>query len=1062
MRPCKVMHNDPHLAALQARVVELEQLLQQYQQATPTPVPLTPARTDQQARIFADITLKVRESLQLDEILHTTVTEIQQFLRADRVIMYQIPSHGVGHVVAEAVVPNMLPLLGLDIMDSCFTSQYIDRYRQGRVRAIDDIDTSDIQPCHAEMLKQFAVRANLVVPILIGHSPEADRASHDDHPRLWGLLIAHQCYTPRQWLASEVELMVQLANQVGIAIGRAELVEALRKSEESRRLALEFSNIGSWDWDMVTGQVLWNNHHFRMLGYELGEVRPSYELWRDRIHPADRAEVEQLITEALMGHRDFNVEYRVVHPDGSVHWLVGRGRGVYDDKNLPIRMVGVTLDITSRKRAQLALQQLNEQLDQRIQERTAQLHQLTLELQAEIDERRQVEAALRHSEERFRLLFDSSPMGKALVSLDKQFLMVNSTFCQLTGYSHAELMGMTVTEITYRDDRHLEQDAINRLLQGTDTIVKFEKRYITKQGNLLWVTITETLFKETDGSPLHFLRAIEDISDRKQQELANQQQADRDRLLYTITQRIRQTLDLEDILQTAVDEVQETFQADRVLIFRMQPNATNLVIKETVRPGYPSCIAMAWTEEQFLPDCYDYYRQGKPRIVADVFHDQWSDCIADFMRQMQVQSKIVAPITQTQEDGSIKIWGLLIVHACAELRQWQPQEADFLQQIADQLAIAIQQANLYHQAQQELQERQQAEQALRDSEARYRAIVEDQTELITRYLPDTSLTFVNPAFCRYFGGTPADFLHRSFLSLIPPEEHNQVRQTVQALLNGEPVIIAEHRVVLPTGEVRWQQWTDRAIFNDQGELVELQGVGRDITDRKRAEDSIRASLREKEVLLKEVHHRVKNNLQMVSSLLSLQAGIVQNDQVTAAFVESQRRIKVMALVHEKLYRSENLDQIDFADYVQELVYDLFQSYMGGFSDIALDVDIDRVNFSVDTAVTCGLIINELVSNAVKYAFPHGRAGTITVQFTRLCPESSNSVVDEYLSSPPSNSLRTLQYRLVVGDDGVGIPETIDIYNTESLGLQLVCALTQELAGVINLDRNRGTRFTICF
>ncbi|MCS6812364.1 MAG: PAS domain S-box protein [Cyanobacteria bacterium] len=1061
MRPHKAMQSDHRLAALQARVVELEQLLQQYQQATLAQVPSTPARTDQQARIFADITLKVRESLRLDEILNTTVTEIQQFLQADRVVMYQIPPHGVGHVVAEAVVPNIPPMVGLDIMDSCFTAQYVDRYRQGRVRTIDDIDHSDIQPCHAEMLKQFAVRANLVVPILIGHSPDADRSSPNNYPRLWGLLIAHQCQ-PRQWLVSEVELMVQLANQVGIALGRAELVEALRKSEESRRLALEFSNTGSWDWNMATGQVLWNNHHFRMLGYEVGEVKPSYEVWRDRIHPADRAEVEQLITEALANHRDFDTEYRVVHPDGSVHWLVGRGRGVYDEENLPIRMVGVTLDITPRKRAQLALQQLNEQLDQRIQERTAQLHQLTLELQAEIEERRQVEAALRHSEEKFRLLFDSSPVGKALFSLDKRFLMVNSTFCQLTGYSHEELMGMSVTQITYHDDRSLEQDAIDRLLQGTDTIVKFEKRYITKQGDLLWVNITETLFKAADGSPQHFLRAIEDISDRKQQELAAQQQADRDHLLYTITQRIRQTLDLDDILQTAVDEVKETFQADRVLIFRMQPNRTNVVLKETVQPGYPSCIAMGWAEEQFLPECYNYYLQGKPRIVANVLQDEWSGCIADFMGEMRVQSKIVAPITQTQEDGSTGIWGLLIVHACAELRQWQPHEADFLQQIADQLAIAIQQANLYQQAQQELQERQQAEQALRDSEARYRAIVEDQTELITRYLPDTTLTFVNPAYCRYFGGTPEGFLRKPFLSLIPEEEHHQVHQTIQALLSGESVVTTEHRVVLPTGEIRWQQWTDRAIFNDRGELVELQGVGRDITDRKQAEDSIRASLREKEVLLKEVHHRVKNNLQMVSSLLSLQAGIVQNDQVTEAFVESQRRIKVMALVHEKLYRSENLDQIDFADYVQELVYDLFQSYMGGSSDIALDVNIARVNFSVDTAVTCGLIINELVSNAVKYAFPQGRTGTITVHFTRLHPESSDSVVDEYLSNTPDDSPRTLQYRLVVGDNGVGIPETVDIRNTESLGLQLVCALTQELAGVIELDRSTGTRFTICF
>jgi two-component sensor histidine kinase len=289
-----------------------------------------------------------------------------------------------------------------------------------------------------------------------------------------------------------------------------------------------------------------------------------------------------------------------------------------------------------------------------------------------------------------------------------------------------------------------------------------------------------------------------------------------------------------------------------------------------------------------------------------------------------------------------------------------------------------------------------------------------------------------------------------------------VLQSIQAILNGTPFVMNEHRAVLPNGEIRWQQWTDRAIFNHQGELIEIQGVGRDVTDRKQAEDSLRASLREKEVLLKEVHHRVKNNLQMVSSLLSLQSGITQSDELTGAFTESQRRIKVMALVHEKLYRSENLDQIDFSDYVQELVYDLFQSYTSAASEITLTMDIARVDFNVDTAVTCGLIINELVSNAVKYAFPDGHSGTISISFIVIDRELSRQTIDNDLSIFSYNPPSGMQYRLVVGDSGVGIPGEIDYRNTESLGLQLVCALTQELDGIVELDRSAGTKFTIWF
>ncbi len=1034
-------------------------------------------RAYRQAQVFADITLKVRDSLQLDEILATTVREIQQFLQADRVLMYQVHPNGVGHVVAEAVVPEYQAILGQDIVDTCLQTDYIHSYRQGRVCAINDIHSGEIQPCHAEFLSQFGVRANLVVPILTKPATSAGQLhsiTNQAQPCLWGLLIAHQCDAPRQWQPSEMELMVQLANQVGIALARAELVEALQQSEERRRLALEFSNIGSWDWDMATARIAINDNLFRFLGIEPGTEEITYRTFRDRIHPDDIPEVEQSVVAALANHADFQAECRLVLPDETVRWVVFKGRGVYDDAGMAVRMLGVMLDITPRKRAQLALQQLNEQLDLRIQERTSQLQQLTQELQAEIEERRQVEVALRQSEEQFRVLFTSSPIGKAIVSLDGRFLMVNHALCSMLGYTIAELTQKLVREVTYPDDLALEHTAVQQLLTTSVAVMKFEKRYVTKAGDILWVNITETLLRDAEQNPLYFLRATEDISDRKRIELTLQQQAERERLLHAITQRIRQTLDLDDILESATFEVWQSFQADRALIFQMKPGYVNVVIKEMTHPGYPQCIQMTWADEHFPSDCYNHYRQGKPRIVSNIFTDCWSSCIADFMQEMQVKSKIVAPIVQTRNDDSSYVWGLLIVHACAEHRQWQPSEAELLQQIANQLAIAIQQADLYQQAQRELAERQQAELALRDSEAQYRAIVEDQTELICRYRPDGTLTFVNPAYCRYFGRQPEDFLNQSFVSLVLDEDKTSVAQAIQAFTQGETFFNSEHRVLLPTGEVRWQQWTDRAIFSEQGELVEIQGVGRDITDRKRAEDSLRASLREKEVLLKEVHHRVKNNLQMVSSLLSLQSDMIQNDLVTGAFVESQRRIKVMALVHEKLYRSANLDEIDFADYVQELVYDLFQSYTGAASNVSLHLDIANVNFNVDTAVTCGLIINELVSNAIKYAFPEESAGTISITFTVLHPELSSNpevpnhrpmpdaAIDKDLLSTSYNSLPGEHYKLQVADSGVGIPGNVDYRNTDSLGLQLVCALTQELGGRVELDCSTGTQFTIWF
>ncbi|WP_375510238.1 GAF domain-containing protein [uncultured Nostoc sp.] len=174
------------------------------------------------SQLFAEITLKIRESLQIDEILKTTVTEVQKLLQADRVLIFQLQADGSGTVVQEAVLPGWPVILGKNIFDPCFKEEYLERYRQGRISAMKDIQAADLQPCHREFLQQFAVRANLVVPILVRDS-------------IWGLLLAHQCAAPRQWNNFETELLQQLGNQIGIALSQAQLLE--KESQQSQELA---------------------------------------------------------------------------------------------------------------------------------------------------------------------------------------------------------------------------------------------------------------------------------------------------------------------------------------------------------------------------------------------------------------------------------------------------------------------------------------------------------------------------------------------------------------------------------------------------------------------------------------------------------------------------------------------------------------------------------------------------------------------------------------------------------------------------------------------------------
>ncbi|MEH2217313.1 MAG: GAF domain-containing protein [Nostoc sp.] len=178
-------------------------------------------RQNLRSQLFAEITLKIRESLQIDEILQTTVIEVQKLLQADRVLIFRLETDGSGTVIQEAVLPGWPLILGENLNDKCFKEQYIERYRRGRVSAIEDIEAAHIQPCHREFLQQFAVRANLVVPILVRDG-------------IWGLLLAHQCATPRQWNNFETELLQQLANQIGIALSQAQLLE--KETQQSQEL----------------------------------------------------------------------------------------------------------------------------------------------------------------------------------------------------------------------------------------------------------------------------------------------------------------------------------------------------------------------------------------------------------------------------------------------------------------------------------------------------------------------------------------------------------------------------------------------------------------------------------------------------------------------------------------------------------------------------------------------------------------------------------------------------------------------------------------------------------
>jgi len=305
-------------------------------------------------RVIFQISQKVSRSLDLNEILQTTVTEVRQFLQTDRVVVFQVELGGDGRVVAESVGADWRSILAEQIYDPCFSESYVELQRQGRVTVKADIYDGSIDPCHVQLLAGLQVRANLVVPIL-----------HDD--QFWGVLIAHSCAAPRQWRSLEIDLLQQLSTQVSVAIRQAELYqqsqdelakrkrteEVLRSSEERLRLGLQAARMGTWDWNIPENQITWSSNMEALFGLATGEFDGSYEQFVARLHLEDRDRVLEAIDVALTTGANYDIEFRVLYPDGTIRWALSQGKVFYDAIGQPIRMTGVDLDISDRKQQEL-------------------------------------------------------------------------------------------------------------------------------------------------------------------------------------------------------------------------------------------------------------------------------------------------------------------------------------------------------------------------------------------------------------------------------------------------------------------------------------------------------------------------------------------------------------------------------------------------------------------------------------------------------------------------------------------------------------------------------------
>ncbi|GAB4473054.1 MAG: hypothetical protein OHK0037_33280 [Elainellaceae cyanobacterium] len=977
-----------------------------------------------------------------------------------------------------------------------------------------------------------------------------------------------------------------LVNVLSIDITDRKQAElTLQEQAALLRLTLDLNHVGIWNWDLATGRVFWNENHFQLLGLSSEEVEPAYEHWQRAVHPDDLGWVEQQVQSALTHQTDYRAEYRIILPDGKMRWILGLGCGLYGRDRSPTKMIGIAMDITTRK---------------------------------------QTEAALRLSEARLAGILDIA--ADAIISVDQsgQIILFNQSAERIFGYPSAEVMGQPIGLLLPEDffeiDREIDHENIDRVpaLRRSPRHPEQPQQW----GDKLWGEVRarrkdgsefpaeSSVSRLVQGEAIVFTAILRDISDRKRVEADRlraqaslHQQFARERALNRVMQAIRNSLDLKDIFATATREVAFLLAVNGVWISHYDP------------------------QRRVWIDLASYSHSPNFRTPGLEIPDDNNPVAARLKRLEVVQLdrtgdlSVVDPAYPVESDPLLghwllmplrvegRVWGALGLACNSHSKTWREDEVALVRLVADQMAIAIQQSNLYQAAQTELAERQrveadlhrlnreleqrvrertaqlqislsiaqmgiwehdiatgaqiwspenyailgyctdadgrvldshgneisprpvhqsfydrvhpddrslletiehnslqthapydleyrviwldgsthwlyergtylfdeagvaikligvtmdmthlkQTEAALRQSEEMFRQLFENAPIGILLLSPETGrILRANQRFCQMLGYsteeiacfTPADITYPADWNLSAPLLEQAIRDALRPdSAQAVPHFRIEKRLIHKNGQILWVELTACFVRNDLSRLGYGVAMVQEIGDRKQADAQIRTSLQEKEVLLKEVHHRVKNNLQVISSLLRMQARRLDDRTTATLLLESQNRVQSMAIIHEQLYQSANFSQIDLDDYIRPLVANLFQTYGVSQQHIVPAIATHGLRLNLNTAIPCGLIINELVSNALKYAFPEGRPGQITI-----CVEAH----------PPTDEAMSHQGTMTIRDDGVGISPELDWQRTNSLGLVIVRSLVAQLRGDLELKREQGTTFIIRF
>jgi hypothetical protein len=628
------------------------------------------------------------------------------------------------------------------------------------------------------------------------------------------------------------------------------------------------------------------------------------------------------------------------------------------------------------------------------------------------------EQALRESEERERAVIESSK--DAIIVTDTagegRILTVNPAATEMFGWAGDEMVGLTRKDIIDINDPRLRVFMDERMSEG---MTRAELIYKRKDGTKFVGELASGYFVPVEGKK-YAVSIIRDITERKQNEKALQDSEARLRRLYesgmigviyfTLDGRIT---DANDKFLEMVGYTRKDLQAGKINWKQITPQAYRFMDEYTIERLKTVGAAIPYEKEYIRKD-----GSHVPVIVgAAPLNEDRSENIA-FVLDITERKRIEKALTKAHENLEEKI-----KKRTAELEKAYKALMENERRLSEAQKIAH--------------------------------IGSWEWDLVTDKL------YWSDEMYRIYGLKLQELhpTYDAFLGVVHPDDREFVDNAVKKALKGKPYDL-DHRIVLPNGKQRIIHTQGEVLFNEKGIPVQMRGATQDITEQREAE---KAFLNAVTARKKEIHHRIKNNLQVISSLLDLQAEkfknrkYIKSSEVLEAFRESQDRVLSIALIHEELHEGGGVDTLNFTQYLQRLVENLFLTYRFGNADIGLNMNLEEdVYFDMDTAVPLGMIVNELISNSLKHAFPDGKTGEIRIKLRR---EKNKRSRDDKIGFK-SKERKNTSYTLTVSDNGIGIPESIDLENSSTLGMQLVTILIDQLDGELQLKRDPGTEFII--